>query len=296
MILSRRAREVLLVTGLLVVPALVLRANAKSPENLNPLDRLVLRASAPLQAGLMRLFASTHDFFAHYFALVDVKRRNEQLARANQELRAKVQELTLSAARSGELEKLLELRNQVLAETAAARVVGVETSQFRVVRIRIDRGAAEVKAGMPVLAAAGVVGRIARVFGGYADVLLAVDPRSSIDVVLPRVGSRGVLKGLASADRYRCRIDYLLRQDEVKVGDLVVTSGLGSIFPRDLPLGAVAAVRKQSFGLYQEVEVQPAVDFGKLREVLVVLAPPPPPDPDAGKRPPEPARGLGVPR
>jgi rod shape-determining protein MreC len=287
----------LLVAGLIVLPGLILRASVKAPSELGPVDRAVLRLTAPLQSGLMRLFAGTRDVFSRYFALIDVQKENERLRGENQALQTQLLALSLHKTRGERLERLLELRGEVAAETAAARVVAIESSpQFRVVRVRLDRGGAEVKPGMPVLSPAGVVGRIARTVGAYSDVQLLVDQRSSIDVVLQRNGSRGVLKGVAGEDRYRCRIEYVDRQDEVKVGDLVVTSGLGGTFPRDLPVGTVVKVEKKTYGLYQDVEVEPAVAFGKLREVLIVMAPPPPPDPDAGKRPTEGARGLVVPR
>jgi rod shape-determining protein MreC len=151
----------------------------------------------------------------------------------------------------------------------------VETSSFfRVVRIRLDVGDAQVSPGMPVVASAGVVGRVQRVFGRYADVLLAADPKSSIDVVVPRTGGRGVVKGIPGDNRYRTRIEYLLRKDEVAEGDLVVTSGLGGTFPRHLPIGKIVKIARRDYGLYQEAEVEPLVDFGKLTEVLVMLAPP----------------------
>jgi rod shape-determining protein MreC len=104
-------------------------------------------------------------------------------------------------------------------------------------------------------------------------VLLAVDPKSSIDVVVPRTSGRGILKGIAGDTRYRMRIDYLLRADEVKEGDEVVTSGLGG-WPRGLPVGRVAKVTRLDYGLYQEAEVAPVVEFGKLSDVLVVVEPP----------------------
>lgn len=298
MTLPRRVREILLVAGLLIVPALLLRTSAKAPAELSFFDRGLLRVTAPLQLGLMGVLRGVSDTFSRYALLVSVKSHNEALLRENEELRRQVKALQLASERSERLERLLAMRNEILAETAAARVVAVETSptSFRVLRVRIDRGASEVRTGMPVLAASGVVGRVARTYGPYSEIVLATDSRSSIDVVLPRIGSRGVLKGSASDELYRCRIDYLLRQDEVKVGDQVVTSGLLSIFPADIPVGKVVAIRKQAFGLYQEVEVEPAVDFSKLREVLIVLAPPPPPDPDAGKRVAESARGVTVPR
>lgn len=297
MTLSRRARQLLVLAVLLGGSALLLRSSARAPEKMNFVDRALYRGTAPLQAGAARVFGSISGAWRHYVALTEVSRENERLQSDNARLRAQLESAQQLVARTERLERLLELRGQVLADTAAAQVIGVETSkQFRVVRVRLDRGSAEVAPGMPVLAAGGVVGRVTRAVGAYSDVQLAIDPKSSIDVVLPRTGSRGVLKGTASDSRYLCRVEYLVREDAVQAGDLVMTSGLGGIFPRDVPVGRVVALRKTDASLYQEVEVEPVVDFGKLREVLIVLAPPPPPDPDAGKRPVEGVRGVGVPR
>lgn len=318
---SRRALKLLIPALLLLVPALLLRSSLKDPERLNPLDRLLLRVTAPLQGLVGGAGGRVGGLWSHYIALVGVKRDNEKLSADNAALRARVESLSQLAARAERLERLLELRAQIQADTLAAQVIGVETSrQFRVLRLRIELGglarsasdpspsanpatpgspsalAAETRPGMPVLSPSGVVGRVQRISGPYADVQLTTDPRTSIDVVLPRTGSRGVLKGVASDSRYLCRVEYVLHKDDIQVGDAVVTSGLGGLFPRDMPIGRVARVSKPDSSLYQEIEVEPLVDFSKLREVLVVLSPPPPPDPDAGKRPPEPARGIGVPR
>ena len=167
------------------------------------------------------------------------------------------------------------------------------TPYFRVTRIVLDRGAGEVAEGMPVVAPDGVVGRVKRVYGRYADVALAVDPQSAIDVLVPRTGSRGVLRGVGGDSVYACRVEYLLRSEEVRTDDVVVTSGLGGVFPRDIPVGTVRKIVKSEYGLYQEVEVAPAVDFSHLGAVVVILTPPPPPDPGGqSKRSPEPAFGV----
>lgn len=293
----RRARRLLIAAALLLCLALVLRSSARAPERQTPLDRTVVRVTAPLQTAVGRALGQLSGGWSHYVALIGVKRDNERLVKENAELASRLASLSQLAARAERLERLLELRSQVLTDTAAAQVIGMETSrQFRVLRLRLARGGTEMRPGMPVLSTSGVVGRIARVVGPYADVQLATDPKSSIDVVLPRTGSRGVLKGVASDTRYLCRIEYLVQKDEVQLGDTVMTSGLGAIFPRDMPVGKVVRLRRTDASLYQEVEVEPSVDFGKLREVLVVLSPPPAPDPDLGKRPTESARGLGIPR
>jgi rod shape-determining protein MreC len=273
--LPRRARELVIVAVLLALPVLLLRASLRDPSKLSVVDRGLLRAAAPLQNGLASVFGGIANTWRRYVALWHVSDENVKLRDDNARLRAEVERLQHEAAHVAELEDLIKLRKEVKAETVSARIIGAETSSFfRIVRVRLDRGDLEIKPGMPVLAAAGVVGRVERVFGPYSDVVLASDPKSAIDVVVPRTGGRGVLKGMPGAPgRYRARIDYLLRQDEVAENDTVVTSGIGG-FPRNLPVGKVVKVAKRDFGLYQEAEVEPAVEFGKLREVLIVVAPP----------------------
>jgi rod shape-determining protein MreC len=168
-----------------------------------------------------------------------------------------------------------------------------------VARVEIDRGEGVVRRGMPVLTPEGVVGRINRVAGHTSDILLAVDPRSSIDVFIPRTGGRGILRGKAGENGYRSTIEYLVRGEQAREGDLVVTSGLGGSFPRDMAVGRISRVIPNPSGLYQEVEVTPDVDFARLSEVLVVVAPAPTPDseaalPAARRAPAPPARGLSV--
>ena len=279
MTLTRRARELVIVAMLLALPVLFLRANLAASDgssHLNVIDRAILRVSAPLQAGITGLMRAVGNVWTSYIALVHVKQDNLRLSDENAKLRVELAEAKEGAARAASLEKLVGLKPIVQTETMAARVIGVETSSFfRIVRIKLDRGNADgdvaIKPGMAVLASAGVVGRVQRVFGPYCDVLLAADPKSSIDVVVARTGGRGVLKGIAGDNRYRTRIEYLERKDEVAEGDLVVTTGLGGIFPRDLPVGKIVRVSKKDFGLYQEAIVEPVVDFGRLRAVLVAV-------------------------
>jgi len=275
--LTRRARELVIVATLLALPLLFLRANLAASEpgsHLNVIDRAILRVSAPLQAGIVGLGRGIGNVWTSYIALVHVKRDNQRLLDENAQLKAKLAAAEEGASRAVGLEKLLALKPTLQTETVSARVIGVETSSFfRIVRVKIDRGSDDgtVKPGMAVLASAGVVGRVQRVFGPYSDVLLAADPKSSIDIVVSRTGGRGVLKGIAGDNRYRSRIEYLERKDEVAEGDLVVTSGLGGIFPRDVPVGKIVKVSKKDFGLYQEAIVEPVVDFGRLREVLIAV-------------------------
>jgi len=289
-----------MVAVMLVLALVALRISAKNPGELSTLDRGILGVVAPAQAALSTVARAIGSVIGRYAELTHVRTENDRLRSENTRLRAELMQTKRVAAESGRYQVLLGLKDTTPAETLAARVISIDASPyFRVARVELDRGEGLVRRGMPVLTPDGVVGRINRVAGQTSDILLAVDPRSSIDVFLPRTGGRGVLRGKAGENGYRCAVEYLMRGEQVREGDLVVTSGLGGAFPRDLAVGKVTRVVPNPSGLYQEVEVTPDVDFARLSEVLVVVAPPPAADPDAAippsRRPPSlPARGPTV--
>ena len=140
---------------------------------------------------------------------------------------------------------------------------------------------------MPVIAGTGPVGKIDKVYGDYADVMLVSDPRSRIDVAIKRTGARGVLIGLGRPESYACQITTLELASKpelrAQVGDEVVTSGVGSVFPPGLVVGTITKLTGDD-GMFQNVEVRPTVDVSRVRAVMVLLAPPPPPDPDAKQK------------
>jgi rod shape-determining protein MreC len=291
----QKVREVVIVTTCFVLSLFLLRQSVRSPEYLSPLDRGILTLVTPIQSAFATLARSIGHVAGRYVDLVHVRAQNEQLRNDNEHLRAELLEARRGAAESVRFQHLLGLRNAVAAETLVARVIAIDVSPyFRVARIQLDRGENLVQRGMPIITPEGVVGRINRVSGETSDIMLSVDPRSAIDIVLPRTGGRGILKGKPGENGYRCAIEYLMQGDQAKEGDLAVTSGLGG-FPRDLPVGRISKLVKNSAGLTQEIEITPDVDFARLSEVLVVVAPAPPPDPDAGgKKPLAPAHGLAV--
>jgi rod shape-determining protein MreC len=291
----QKVREVVIVTTCFVLSLFLLRQSVRSPEYLSPLDRGVLTLVTPIQSAFATLARSIGHVAGRYVDLVHVRAQNEKLRNENEHLRAELLEARRGASESVRFQHLLGLRNAVAAETLVARVIAIDVSPyFRVARIQLDRGENLVQRGMPIITPEGVVGRINRVSGETSDIMLSVDPRSAIDIVLPRTGGRGILKGKPGENGYRCAIEYLMQGDQAKEGDVAVTSGLGG-FPRDLPVGRISKLVKNSAGLTQEIEITPDVDFARLSEVLVVVAPAPPPDPDAGgKKPLAPAHGLAV--
>jgi rod shape-determining protein MreC len=268
----RRFRDAAVAVVLLVLPFFFLSANLKDPDEVGLVDAGLLKISAPLQYVATEAAGALGGLLEEYVYLVEVGRENDRLRDENDRLREDNRLLRVQAGENDRLRDLLELRERLPGETISAEVVTREFSPyFRVMRVRLDRGARDrVRAGMPVESAQGLVGQIRRTTGHYADVLLTVDQESAIDVVVQRTGARGMLRGTGESNRYLCRMQYLRREDEVEVGDEIYTSGLGRRFPAAILVGRVVRVERQEFGLYQEVEVAPSVSFSDLEEVLVL--------------------------
>lgn len=293
--MRRRLVDWVLAGALILIPALVLKANMTRGTP-SAIDEALLRITAPLQAGVSWVVEGIGGLWSRYVAVVNVESENRELREENERLRKELAAMTRKAFDVAALEDLAVVKKRTPADTIGARVIGAPLSpQFRVLRLRIDRGEREVQTGMPVIVGAGPVGRIDKVYGDYADVVLISDPSSKIEVVIPRTGGRGLLIGNGTPDSYACKIEWLERQlkpeGKIAVGDEVVTSGLGASFPPGLVVGKVTKIHGDD-GMFQSVEVEPIVDVSRVRAVMVLLAPPPPADPDAkSKRKSEPAFG-----
>ena len=268
----RRLRDAAIAILLLALPFFVLNANLREPGRANFYDEPILALSAPIQSIAASTARAVSDFFSDYVYLIEVRQENDRLRARLARLDQQHEQLTAEALENRRLRSLLSLRERVGGQVIAAQVIGRDVSPFfRVTRVEVDRGERDhVREGMPVVAARGLVGQIRRTWGRYSDVLLAVDEGSAVDVIIQRTGSRGMLRGTGEDDRYMSRIEYLGRDDDVRVGDLVHTSGLGQRFPASILVGRITRVVRADSGKFQEVEVAPAVDFSTLDEVLVL--------------------------
>ena len=296
MTLRRRIVDWTLTGVLILLPALVLRASLARGTP-SAFDQALLRITAPLQAGVSWIAEGIGGVWSRYVALIDVESENRELRAENETLRKDLAAMTRRAYDVTALEELALVKKRTAADMIGARVIGAPLSpQFRVLRLRIDRGEPQIQPEMAVIAGTGPIGKIDKVFGDYADVVLISDTRSKIDVVVKRIGRRGFLLGLGRPDSYACTITSLELSSQpdqrAQVGDEIVTSGVGSIFPPGLVIGTISKLEGDD-GMFQKVEVQPSVDVSRVRAVMILLAPPPPADPDAKtKRRSEPAFGA----
>jgi rod shape-determining protein MreC len=267
-------RDVSVVIFALIVPFAVLRSNLKNPGQGSDFDKKVIQVSAPVQwlaATGARLIS---NIWGEYVYLVDVKSDNARLVFENARLEDRVRKLEQQEAENRRLRRLLGLRDSVVGDVVSAQVIGKGVTDFvRVWRLSLDRGNREVRAAMPVIAVGGVVGVVQRVAGDTVDVKLLSDPDQAVDVVVERTGARSIIRGSGDLTKYTMKAQYAERVDEIEVGDLMVTSGVGRRFPKGIPVARVVRVVKREFGIYQEVEATPTVDFSRLEEVLILTSP-----------------------
>lgn len=268
----KRYRDVGIVIILIAVPFFFLRANTRNRSDLNALDRVILRVSAPIEFAASSLARGISNVWESYVYLVDVKADNDRLNYENSRLKEQVHRLEQKETENRELRRLLQLRESIPGELVSAQVVSKDfTEFFRVTRVVLDRGSRNIRPNMPVIAPSGVVGVVSRVAGDAVDVQLAVDAQINIDVEDERTHARGFVRGTGDPSRYACKVENVDSLDEVEEGDLLVTSGKGKKFPKGLPVAKVTKVVKREPGRHQEIEAAPAVNFSRLDAVLILV-------------------------
>jgi rod shape-determining protein MreC len=281
----KRYRDAAVIVLLLAVPFRFVGASMKRPDNLNIVDRAMLRVSAPIEFAASSLARGISNLWGDYVYLVDVKADNARLAYDNARLRETTHRLEQNEIENRELKRLLQLKETLPGDAISAQVVGKDfTEFFRVTRVVLDRGSRDVRANMPIVSPDGVVGKVLHVAGDSVDVQLSVDAAFGIDVEDERTRAHGFVRGTGDPARYSCKVEMVNSEDEVEPGDLLVTTGKGKFFPKGLSVGRVTKVLKRELGRDQDVEATPTVNFSRLDDVLILVSPPS--DEDEGVRSP----------
>ncbi|MCH2109480.1 MAG: rod shape-determining protein MreC [Polyangiaceae bacterium] len=268
----KRYRDTFLVVLLLSVPFFFLRASISRPEEMNGLDRALLRVATPVQWFAGALARQSSRLVSEYVYLLDIRKDNDRLSREVLTLRNDVRQLRQVSVENERLKKLLGLKESMSVDTVSGVVSTKGTTEyFRIAHLVVDPGEIPVQKNMPVVSLDGVVGVVRRIEGDAATVSLVSDAGFGVDVVSSRTGARGFIRGTGDDAHYRADVELVQRSDELEVGDLLVTSGHGCRFPRGLPVAVVSSIKKKNFGSYQSVEARPTVDFSRLEEVLIIV-------------------------
>jgi len=268
-LLSIKRIKIFWIWALLIFIALFfISANLGGKRSWDPSEQLVIEIIAPLQKFINETINVTERIWLKYFGLINTHNENIRMKKELDSLKMENYLYQEMLAANQRLQQLLQFRNMSDQPVIAAQVIGRDpTGWFQ--SVIIDKGKnSGIKLNMPVVNAEGVVGKLVSVSYNYSKVLLIIDQNSSVDCIIQRSRDDGILKGLSSKV---CKLDYVLKSSDVHVGDIVVTSGLGGIFPKGIPVGEVTDVEDPPGELFKDVKIRPAVDFSKLEELLIIL-------------------------
>lgn len=263
----REYRFYIILFAFILIPVIAIDTSTRAPRDYRFYDRLIVGITWPIQAGISWSLDKVASGFHNYIYLWHVRQDNLGLMDENRRLLNSIASLRETEQENIRLKKVLSFEEQFHVQSIVARVVARDiSSEFRA--IRINRGEnAGIRKNMAVISTEGVVGRVLRTTPNTADIITVLDLLSAVDTINERSRARGVMEGLTDEVAV---LRYTVRTDDIQTSDGLISSGLGGIFPKGIPVGTVSKVNRKQFGISQDVEVRPAVDFSKLEEVMVV--------------------------
>lgn len=193
----------------------------------------------------------------------------DELEAENAELTARVAELAEYQATSERLEKLLDLQSTYNLQSTAARIIG-QSSDAWSDTVTIDKGSLDgISVNMPVTNSTGVIGQVIEVAPNASTVRLLTDEGSGVSAMIQDTRAQGMVQGQPDGT---LRMDYVSVDADVKEGDIIITSGIGGVYPKGLPIGTVASVTKNSNDVYYTIIVSSASRTESNEEVLVITS------------------------
>jgi len=261
-----------ILAGIGILGALIFYSlNIPDKRSANFVEQGVMMVFSPLMKPASRVSGYFEDAWDNYLNLVGVRQENIRLRNEIKVLNAQIVAAGETVLNNQRLEGLLGVRNSIKEPVLTVSVVGEDLSSW-FSTVVIDQGSSSgIAEGMAVVAADGVVGQIVKVAPTTSRVLLLTDHSSGIAATIQRSRARGVVKGKGEG---LCSLEFTTREEDVKVGDMVITSGIGGVFLKGIPIGEVTMVKRGEYGIFQTVTIRPLVNISHLEEVLVVLREP----------------------
>jgi len=259
-------------TALLVGIALInmvvdRRALARGGRELSWWSGLVLDVAVPVQRLVGLPFAMARGSWTDYVALIDVRSENDDLRARLAETEDANLQLREALLASGRLGRIAEMREEFDVPMLRAELVGLDASTW-FQSVLLDRGRNHgVHSGMPLISEQGLVGLVTATSRNAAKGMLLLDRQSAVSAVVQRSRARGVVRGTGDALVF----EFVGREADVAPGDVLITSGLGGVFPKSLRVGVISAVEQEGVQLMREASVEPVVDFNRLEQVFVML-------------------------
>ncbi len=239
----------------------------QAPERQEVFHQIGLTCLKPFLVGGQAISHTLQEAGGRFVQFWNLYQNQTELMKRVAELEQKQVELEELKKENTRLRELLEFKKEIPAKTIAARVIGRDLVPWRKT-ILIDKGSTQgIKKRMAVVSAQGLVGRIVEAAPLNARAILLIDPESRVSAFFQEARDLGVAEGDGSS---WLRLTHIDRDSTVKVGDQVLSSGLGGVYPKGMPIGRVEMVGSEKESLELFATVRPFVNFSKLEEILCI--------------------------
>ncbi len=265
-VLSRH-RSLALLAGVLLAQVLLLAYQVRRDNNVRLIRYWSVEASMPAARGGTWFFSHLGGLWSGYVGLHNARSENAELREQVGQLQLRNRELESEAAEAHRLETLLNFRDaHPEAQLLAAQVIGASADPASET-LFINRGEQDrVKRNMGVITPDGVVGKVVEVFPNTAQVMLMTDKDMGVGAMFADSRTHGVVKGTGDP---LPMMDYVVNDEKVSAGDMIVTSGEDRIFPKGLLVGVVISAKEGN--PFQRIQVRPATRLDRLEDVIVLL-------------------------
>ena len=263
-------KKALLIVFLVIIPLFLTTLNRSKTEN-NFIFRSFLFINSKIQFVYHATISSIYETTDTYLNLINTRKENKIITTENKKLKSRLVLMKEIQQENKRLKSILNFKKTHHTQFITAQVTGRDpVSEYQL--ITVNRGHAHgVKKNMVVINEMGVVGYVFRILSHSSQVILLTDPHAVIPAVVQRSRVYGIVEG---SDKNMCKLKYLKRRDDVKKGDIIVTSGLNILSTGGFPIGTVTYIQKQRYGLTQEVAITPFINFSTLEEVFIIKKPP----------------------
>jgi len=227
----------------------------------------IIELVSPIHKGILGINNGICKIWNNYIYLINTQKENIRLRHEIEKLNAYDVQYTETKLANERLSNLLEFKQHLTFPIIAAQIIGKDsTSWFQT--LLLNKGStSNIKINQPVVTHQGLVGKVVRVTPFSSIVQLITDKNSHVAGIIQKNRVGGILMGQSPTT---CILDYIDRDIDIQIGDNVVSSGMGGIFPKGLMLGVIVSIDKKPYGLFQSAQISPKVPFSRLEEVLVL--------------------------
>lgn len=244
------------------------RALAEGGRDLPWWQAFILEVAIPIQDVVAAPTDAIRGVWNDYVSLLDVRSENERLRVRLAELEEANLQYREALVAGEHLQQIASMRDDFEIPMLPSEVVGLDVKPF-FRSVLMDRGGSHgVRAGNPVITAEGVVGLVTATSPHAAKTMLLLDQQSAIDGIVQRSRARGIARGRGTDEM---EFEFVVRGGDVRPGDVVITSGLGGVYPKGLRLGTIEKLSDAGGHLLRTATLKPSVDFGRLEQVFVML-------------------------